>query len=225
MVVVRGHKSLLRLFQAVLSAPFAVMFFQNASMAQTLEDALSNAYCTNSELAAARSRVDVSTEKLAQAKAANRLRVTGEIYAGMAEVDREGLGRISVHPSRYGVVLEKPLYTGGKVAAATSRAESGVGVREAAVVGVEQRIFLTTAEAYLSVRMQTEILALRRRNIFILTRPAWSRRGHGSAWVRSRLPMLRNLRRGWLRPKLRLERQRRCWKVPGLRSGAFQDWM
>ena len=142
----------------------------NAGTAQTLEDALSGAFCTNPELMAARSKTDVSAEKLTQAKAASRVRVAGEVYTGMAEVESEALGPISVHPSRYGLTLEKPLYAGGRLAAATRLAQSGLDAREAAVTGVEQRVFLATAEAYLSVRMQTEILEIRRRNVSMLAK-------------------------------------------------------
>ncbi|MEE8456104.1 MAG: TolC family protein, partial [Limibaculum sp.] len=163
-------------------------------MAQSLPDALVDAYLNSPELAAARADVNVLSERAVQAWAGGRLRVEGQlgIEAEWFERDKPSpfsdpvfdslghfVGRDLVVPTddRYdtrfpnsvSLSFVQPLYTGGQVENATEAAETRISEQEAFLIATEQQILLDAVTAYSNVRLGKELVSISRNNVRVLT--------------------------------------------------------
>ena len=101
-----------------------------AASAETLEDALVQAYTTNPTLNARRASLRAVDENVPQAVAGWRptVRLTGAL--GKRDVETEQSGRTTVDerrtPGSAAVTLTQPLYQGGRTLAGTQRAEAQI---------------------------------------------------------------------------------------------------
>jgi outer membrane protein len=127
--------------------------------AQTLADAIVQAYRTNPTFGASRYDVRQSDEGVAQAR--SELRPTAQIQAS-AGYDHSVLGRSSrsqfspsvtnTDSNQVQISLVQPLYTSGKATADIRVAEADVGAARQALRGVEGDLLLAVISAYLGVR-------------------------------------------------------------------------
>jgi TolC family type I secretion outer membrane protein len=125
----------------------------------TMNDALSSAYETNPQLAAARAQLRKTDEEIPQALAAGRptLEAEGGVAAnnGAAAANSHGSTNTANAKATAGpvaaIAAKVPIWTGGRVAAAVAAAHSQVDAGRAALRSAEQDTLLRAATAYVDV--------------------------------------------------------------------------
>lgn len=162
------------LTRTALAAPFCLAAsLPGLASAQTLQEALANAYANNPALAAARAQLRVVDENVPQALAGwrptvslsgsagyadgnirqrslNSNTLTGQRTTTNAETDR-GVAALSA-------TVTQPLYRGGRTVAATRRAENQVLAQRARLISTEQQVLQDGVTAYVNViRFQEEV--------------------------------------------------------------------
>jgi TolC family type I secretion outer membrane protein len=157
--------------------------------ADTLREALADAYRTNPNLEAGRAQLRATDELVSQALAGNRPRafINGGLEAARGEVGRtqaEGLGgfgpitfpdgstigggpdpndgsRTSNRTSKQiGLSLQQNLYAGGGTTARIRQAENQVSAARADLIATEQQILLDAVDAYATVWQDRRVLDL-----------------------------------------------------------------
>src|SRR5207245_4219231 len=152
-----------------ISAPAALQ-------AQTLTQALADAYNTNPQLLAQRALLRATDEQVPQALANWRPTVNFTGQAGYAtgstqspqvagETDR--LHR-QTRPNALTVTATQQLYSGGRTAAQTSQAINLVESARAQTLAVETTVFQAVAQAYLDVVRDQALLEVNRNNVAVL---------------------------------------------------------
>ncbi|MFZ1430017.1 MAG: TolC family outer membrane protein [Geminicoccaceae bacterium] len=127
--------------------------------AMTMNDALSSAYETNPQLAAARAQLRKTDEGIPQALAAGRptLEAEGGVAAnnGAAAANSHGSTNTANAKATAGpvaaIAAKVPIWTGGRVAAAVAAAHSQVDAGRAALRSTEEDTLLRAATAYVDV--------------------------------------------------------------------------
>ena len=149
-----------------------------AASAQTLQDALAQAYANNPALGAQRARQRAVDEGVPQALSGYR--PTARITAGVShtgtnsdlrnrETGATGSSNTSVTPKTVGIQATQPLYD-ATVGPAVRRAERTVEAQRATVLATEQQTLLNAATAYLDVVQNQALLALQINNEQVLRR-------------------------------------------------------
>jgi TolC family type I secretion outer membrane protein len=131
--------------------------------AESLGDALREAYATSPRLEAERARLRAIDEQVPQALAGWRPQLLLRSGAGISQESEEvkvlerggGLGTTRQDETLYQLdarlVLQQPLYSGGGTVADTRRAESAVRAGRAGLAEAEQQLLLATVAAYAGV--------------------------------------------------------------------------
>jgi outer membrane protein len=141
---------------------------------ETLADALAAAYRTAPSLQVQRYELRATDEDYAQAlselRPTTRVEVTGDLSRTIpgrtTQASRSPAERLlspNLHSNVLGgqVVVEQPLYTGGRGTAAIRVADAAVGAGRAQLRGAEGDLFLQVIEAYADIRRDSRALALR----------------------------------------------------------------
>ncbi len=160
---------------AMLSA--AALALGPPAMAETLEDALALAYGTNPALAAERARVRAQDESFVQARSQALPSVTGSITAGTADSDSTRFDFNTFEPLpgasdsfRYALSASQNIYRGGRTGAAMDQALANIYAARAQLASAEQSVLLAAVTAYMDVRRDEAILAIRQNNVAVLER-------------------------------------------------------
>ena len=141
--------------------------------AQTLEEALANAYLTNPGLQAARAELRAKDEKVNQALSAWRPHVEFSTSGGFDRVERNsgifesrGLRR----PRSHEIMFEQNLYRGGQTTAETEQRKYEVRAQRAELSKFEQQVLLDATTAYINVVRDQAVVELQKNNEKILLR-------------------------------------------------------
>jgi outer membrane protein/adhesin transport system outer membrane protein len=168
---------------ALLGGWVAVLAAGTPASAQTLEQALANAYAANPTLEAQRAQLRATDELVPQALSGYRpsLEATGSVgttrqsartssssAAGASAASRSASG--TINPRTASLSLVQPLYTGGQTEAGTRRAESLVQAQRASLLSTEQTVLLDAATAYIDVVRDQAVVALNGNNEQVLRR-------------------------------------------------------
>jgi len=156
-------------FAALMAGGLATAGGQTA-VAQTLVEALADAYTTNPTLSASRAELRAVNEGVPQALANWRPEVFLTGSAGKARVDIENNGTETLTPLEATAEIVQPLYRGGRTVAATARAEQDVLAQRAALDSVEQSILLRAATAYMNVWAAQSVVAFTENNEKVIER-------------------------------------------------------
>ncbi|MBK1662441.1 TolC family outer membrane protein [Paracraurococcus ruber] len=164
-------------------------FFAPAAHAQTLSDALAQAYANNPALLAARANLRAVDENVPQALAGWRPTVTVQSTAGVLDGRNRTLGvfqdinpatgqiervqrGVTSHVERQlmtnSVSVTQPLFRGGRTVAQTRRAENQVLAERARLLGTEQQVMSDSVNAYVAVIRDQELLRLNINNEQVL---------------------------------------------------------
>jgi TolC family type I secretion outer membrane protein len=138
--------------------------------AQTLVEALADAYTTNPTLDASRAELRAVNEGVPQALANWRPEVFLTGSAGKARVDVDGSGAETLTPLEATAEIVQPLYRGGRTVAATARAEQDVLAQRAALDSVEQSVLLSAVTAYMNVWIAQSVVAFTENNEKVIER-------------------------------------------------------
>ena len=159
----------------VASALFAIA--QNPAEAQTLRDALANAYDANATLGAARAELRSNDELVSQALSGYRPTANAtasynisELHAGFdtpgvvagngTGVGGAGSRRATLYSSQFGLNLNQPLYRGGGLDANLRAAENTIRANRANLISVEQQVLFDAVQAYANVWRDKSVLEL-----------------------------------------------------------------
>ncbi|AWK87008.1 hypothetical protein DEW08_12900 [Azospirillum thermophilum] len=144
----------------------------DGAWAQTLEQALAQAYGNNPTLGAQRARLRAVDEGVPQALSGYRptVRATASIgrTAGEAKFSGGSSGT-EYNPKTVGLSATQPVYD-PTVGPAVRRAERLVEAQRASLISSEQQVLLTAAQAYLDVVMNQAVLQLQINNEQVLRR-------------------------------------------------------
>ena len=142
------------------------------AQAQTLEQALAQAYANNPTIGAQRARLRAVDEGVPQALSGYRptARVTAGITRSMGESKFDGGSTGSeANAKSVGVTATQPIYD-ATVAPAVRRAERLVEAQRATLIASEQSVLLAAAQAYLDIVQNQAILQLQTNNEQVLRR-------------------------------------------------------
>lgn len=143
----------------------ALLAAAHPAVAQTLQEALAEAYEGNPTLNAERARLRATHEQVPQALSGYRPTVTANVQAGRRWIDSNqesitGQENDSLFERRYGATIEQPLYRGGQTSAAIRGAENTVQSERARLESVEQSVLVDAVTAYADVYRDQAVLAL-----------------------------------------------------------------
>ncbi len=139
-----------------------------ATLAQSLEQALLNAYFANPTINAQRAAVRVTDEQVPQALAGYRPQVFGN---AQADIDRTrtqspaGTFNTRNYPRGYGVTAQQNLFNGFQTGNLVRSAESQVLAARETLRNTEQNVLLDAVAAYMNVIRDTAIVQLQQQNV------------------------------------------------------------
>jgi outer membrane protein len=158
---------------ATTSAGIVVLLSSLAAQAQTLTQAMAEAYNTNPTLLAQRALLRATDEGVPQALSGWRPTVnfTGNV-AGNTSQFTEGVRLPTIGTSFQSNALEmqitQPIYSGGRTVAQTREAIETVQSTRAQTLAVETSVFQAVAQAYLDTVEQQELVEVNRSNVKVL---------------------------------------------------------
>ncbi len=171
----------------LISAAIASASLSQAARAETIADALSNAYNNNPSLNSGRANLRAVDEGVPIAKAGMRPRVSINSYLGAQQnrfVQRQDDLTLPDDPNRYtvwnlqegrsvarsaGITVEQPIFDGFKAKNTMSAAESAVFAEQQRLRFLEQKVLFDTASAYMNVLRDTAALKLQQNHVSVLT--------------------------------------------------------
>lgn len=150
-----------------------------SARAETLTEALADAYRTNPDLQAARRRLGAVNERVPQALSNWRPEVTISGSAGRERIDQEDgfdsqfsatEDEQTLSPITGQLEVRQPLYRGGRTVAGTARAENEVRAERSRLNVTEQDVLLRGVQAYVDVWRDQAVLRLNENNVKVLRR-------------------------------------------------------
>jgi outer membrane protein len=170
---------------ALVIAFLVVSVFGRPASAETLEQALADAYLINPVLNAERARLRATDEQVALAKSGLRPFVSGSADWNVVNQNSEragggggnaidlGAGGLTTDgvttPHGYSVQLTQPLFEGFQNLNAIRHAKATVQAAREALRSVEQTVLLDAATAYVNVVRDTAIVRLRENDVTVLS--------------------------------------------------------
>jgi len=152
-------------------ASFAA-FSLSGAHAESLTEALAEAYGTNPDLAAERARVRAVDEQVPQALSNWRPQVSLSGRYGFRKLDRKtGIGvetDRTDQPQSVGLAITQNLFRGFRTEAETERAQNRVAAARSNLIGTEQSVLLEGVVAYVTVLRDTAVLELRTNNVGVI---------------------------------------------------------
>src|SRR6201987_1406539 len=154
-------------------------FFAPAPPAQTMPQALAEAYNTNPQLLAQRALLRATDEQVPQALSFWRPQVTfnglvggarSAVTPGSTGLPSLGGGRTftTFFENSLAVQVTQPVYRGGRTVAQTRQAVNTVESTRAQTLAVETTVFQAVAQAYLDVVRDQALLEVNRNNVAVL---------------------------------------------------------
>jgi outer membrane protein len=157
---------------AGLAAFLSLLGMTGPASAQTLTQALTEAYRTNPQLLAQRALLRATDEQVPQALANWRPTVdlTGSIRYGVQAQVQGRLQTAYSHtkPTSLDIAATQPVYTGGRTEAQIRQAINTVEAARAQTLVVETTVFQAVAQAYLDVVRDQLLLEVQRNNERVL---------------------------------------------------------
>jgi outer membrane protein len=141
--------------------------------AQTLTQALAEAYNTNPQLLAQRALLRATDEQVPQALSGWRPTVN---FTGQTALQRQGLltnGSVgsliaNTDPNLVQLQVTQPVYSGGRTVAQTRQAVNTVQATRAQTLAVETSVFQAVSQAYLDVVRDQALVEVNRNNVQVL---------------------------------------------------------
>jgi outer membrane protein len=173
--------------QTKLDYPYPILPFEPTSTTrvvvptQTLADALERAYRTNPTLAVRRYELRATDENLAQAlselRPTSQIQITGtydktvpgqQTQATRPLTDRLNSAIITRNDLNAQLIVDQPLYTGGRASADIAAASEDIRSGREALRGTEGDLLTRVVTAYVDVRRDTKALEFRRANVKVI---------------------------------------------------------
>jgi outer membrane protein len=144
----------------------------NSATAQSLEEALAQAYGNNPTLLAKRAKLRATDEGVAQALSKWRptVKITGDVGRTNVESNLSSPKEQIRDPKTGTLTVSQPIFRGGRTVAQTGKAENTVIAERAALDGSEQTVLLSAITAYVDNVQNQSVLELNRSNERVLER-------------------------------------------------------
>ncbi|MCB1522454.1 MAG: TolC family outer membrane protein [Hyphomicrobiaceae bacterium] len=151
---------------------FATVIDVGTASAETLRQALSNAYRYNPRIDAERARLRATDEEVARANSGYRPRVSASADIGVqhTETRPSAASNGTTNPRGYSINLTQPLFTGFQTRNAVGEAESGVRAGRETLRDVERQVLLQAVTAYMDVVRDQAVVRLQENNVSVLSR-------------------------------------------------------
>lgn len=152
-------------------AAAALLGLSSGASAQSLNEALVQAYSSNPTLNAQRAATRATDEGVPQALSGYRPQIFGSADAGVTgQRSRTPAGRTDTHTltASAGLTIEQPLFNGFRTRNSVRAAESNVLASRETLLNTEQNVLFDAAEAYMNVLRDFAIYDLRRNNVELL---------------------------------------------------------
>ena len=159
--------------RTVLCLLAVAIFFYGPAAAETLAEALADAYLTNPQLLAARARLRAVDENVPQALSNWRPTVSMNGNTQVQQQDRTLNGvntSNTAWPAGLSLSLSQPLFRGLRTLSETERAEYQVLAERARLADAEQSVLLAVVTAYLNVVRDRAVVDLNASNVEVLRR-------------------------------------------------------
>lgn len=152
------------------SALIAVLAVTSPVSAQSLVEALSQAYNTSPQINAQRAQVRATDERLPQAQAGWRPTATVTGGIGVSRVWNEGTDPdpAKLIPKTAQLQVVQPLYRGGRTTNGIERAKNEISAARARLLATEQSVLLDTTNAYLTIIRDAAVVTLNENNEQVL---------------------------------------------------------
>ncbi|MGE0629355.1 MAG: TolC family outer membrane protein [Hyphomicrobiaceae bacterium] len=139
--------------------------------AQTIHQALTQAYRSNPQLDAARATQRATDEEVARANSGYRPTITGSANASWTRTDTRppSSNAGETHPRSLGVDLSQPIFSGFRTLNQVRVAEATVRAGRETLRTVEQTVLLAAATAYMDVVRDEAIVRLAENNVNVLS--------------------------------------------------------
>jgi outer membrane protein len=138
----------------------ALLLAPATTRAETLADAIAQAYQSNPSLLAQRSSLRITDEAYVQARAGYRPQLNAEVDATRQDVLQQ-----TTNAANAFLTLTQPLYTGGRTAAAVSAAEADILSGRETLRLAEESLLQSVIQAYADVLRDEEGVTIRQKNL------------------------------------------------------------
>ena len=135
--------------------------------AQTLNEALAQAYSNNPTLNAARAQTRAVDENVAIAKSGMRPQISGNANYGSSWSETSGRS-VHLQPGGFGVTISQALFDGFKTRNNVEAARAGVLASREALRNTEQNVLFDAASAYMNVIRDQAVASYRAQNLEFL---------------------------------------------------------
>jgi outer membrane protein len=137
--------------------------------AETLADAIVQAYQTNPTIEAQRYQQQIVDESYIQARAGWRPTLSLQASAGLSQAPQSdpffGTQQVESNTGSAALTLTQPLYTGGRTLAAVKAAKSDILASRQALRSTESSILASVISVYVGVICDSKIVAIRQRDV------------------------------------------------------------
>jgi outer membrane protein len=158
-----------RVLTWLLAGSLATLGWHGHVSAESLSDALGEAYASNPTLQAQRAQLRATDEEYVQAETGYRPSAgVSESYT-YSYLDMPPTGSTSTNGTAGAVTITQPLYTGGRVARQLDAAHADILAGRAALKHTETDVLLSVIQAYVEVRRDRETLQIRDSEIQVLS--------------------------------------------------------
>ena len=156
-----------------------LVFCFNPVVAQTLEEALTNAYLSNPGLQAARAELRATDETVNQAISDWRPNIEFSVSGGLDRIDSQsgsaGDGdstgdRALLKPRSAEISVEQNIYKGGQIIAEVKQREFAVLAERAELSEIQQEVLLDAATAFMNVLRDQAVVDLQNNSEIVLLR-------------------------------------------------------
>ncbi len=158
------------------AASACALLAATAADAQTLADAVSQAYQTNPTLQSQRALLRASDENYVQARSVLRPQADLSADARYTRFGNDtaqfgiGTGDFDSSSVTTSLNLTQPLYTGGRATADIRATQADILSNREQLRGVEQQVILNVVQFFVDVRRDVEALRIRENNVGVLRR-------------------------------------------------------
>jgi outer membrane protein len=162
----------MRLLLPICSVVTGVVALSGVAAAESLVDALTDAYNNNPQILGERANLRATDEGVPQALSGWRptVTVTSSIGAQRVETSPASSFTPGAVPKIADFNVTQPIYSGGRTVALTAQAEKTVEAERARNIATEETVFLSVIQAYLDVMRDQATLDLNVNNEQVLRR-------------------------------------------------------
>ena len=157
---------------SIAALTFALGVAARPADAQTIQQALTQAYRTSPQIDAARATLRATDEDVARANSGYRPTVSANATSSWTRTDTSPVSLTQggeLHPRNFGVTVAQPIFRGFSTLSQVRVAEANVRAGRETLRSTEQTILFQAAQAYMDVILAQATVKLRENNVRVLS--------------------------------------------------------